>query len=218
MSKVYKVMLTESAVFTIKADNAKQVNDWMLQHSINDAVEQSKRIEREYDEKILCEVNSDDADFDIHTETEAVECCPWCEGENVYKNWNVKRDGYVVTCQHCGKQIFLCDECLHAEDNTQQKCDWKETDCGGKCFRGETRNKTLESFLYKGKKFYKKDLYIPEFGYRCIGTEDLNIEFEASGFQGTDRALDEQFFFYVPKHILLKPDEEVVKYVVENLF
>lgn len=62
--------------------------------------------------------------------TEAVEVCPHCECENVYQNWDVSKQGYVVICQGCGKEIMLCDECLHADDNPGQKCNWsKEKGC-----------------------------------------------------------------------------------------
>lgn len=69
-------------------------------------------------------------------EMEAVEVCPYCIGENVYPNYKAWRNGYIVHCQHCGKQIFLCDECTHADDNEAHKCDWCETANGNKCFRG----------------------------------------------------------------------------------
>ena len=71
--------------------------------------------------------------------TEAVEVCPHCEGENVYPNWDTQSQGYVATCKHCGKQIFLCDECLHDLDNPCQKCDWKEEGSINTCFRGKCR-------------------------------------------------------------------------------
>lgn len=58
--------------------------------------------------------------------TEAVEVCPHCERENVYPNWDVKTQSYVAICQECGKEIMLCDECLHADDNPGQKCNWCE--------------------------------------------------------------------------------------------
>ena len=64
--------------------------------------------------------------------TEAIEICPFCEGENVYPGWDVKKDGYVAKCQHCGEDILLCDECTHAEDNPYGRCDWSEPRC---CFR-----------------------------------------------------------------------------------
>ena len=71
---------------------------------------------------------------------EAVEMCPHCGEENVYPMWDVEVKGYVAVCQHCGKEIFLCDECMHMEDNPCMNCDWCKTDCGGKCFRGITRD------------------------------------------------------------------------------
>lgn len=69
-------------------------------------------------------------------ETEAVEVCPYCDAENVYPNYNVDDSGFVVKCKSCGKEIFLCDECSHHEDNPSCKCDW----CGGSCFRGICNN------------------------------------------------------------------------------
>lgn len=71
---------------------------------------------------------------------EAVEMCPHCEKENVYPMWDVNVKGYVAVCHHCGKEIFLCDECMNAEDNEGMSCDWCKTDCGGKCFRGITKD------------------------------------------------------------------------------
>lgn len=74
--------------------------------------------------------------------TEAIECCPYCGSENAYPNWNAEKDGYIVTCKECGKKIFLCDECLHAEDNSLMWCDWEEyaadegTFSGRGCKRG----------------------------------------------------------------------------------
>lgn len=77
-------------------------------------------------------------------ETEAVEICPFCEGENIYPNWDVTTQGYVAVCQHCGEQIMLCDECRHAEDNREGRCDWHEivgeNHLEGHCFRGITKH------------------------------------------------------------------------------
>ena len=71
--------------------------------------------------------------------TEAVEACPYCEAENVYPNWDIKTQGYVAVCKECRRQIMLCDECLHADDNLMGRCDWRETETGGRCFRGSTK-------------------------------------------------------------------------------
>ena len=68
---------------------------------------------------------------------EAVEVCPDCMGEDIYENWDVKEKGYIVNCKHCDHKIFLCDECMHTDDNPTGYCDWVETQTGGKCFRGE---------------------------------------------------------------------------------
>lgn len=74
--------------------------------------------------------------------TEAVEVCPHCVSENVFPNWDVQKQGYVAKCQHCGEEIMLCDECLHADDNECRRCDWHESSDGtGHCFRGSTVRK-----------------------------------------------------------------------------
>lgn len=62
--------------------------------------------------------------------------CPYCGGENKYKNWNAETQGYIAICANCGKKIFLCDECRHAEDNPEMKCDWHEENGKSICFRG----------------------------------------------------------------------------------
>ena len=81
------------------------------------------------------------------TVTEAVEVCPWCGGENAFPDYDVERQGYVVRCQHCNHEIFLCDECFNAEDNPTRRCDWHEIHGKdgclsiGICFRGCTINR-----------------------------------------------------------------------------
>ena len=72
---------------------------------------------------------------------EAVECCPHCGAENVYQEIDPVACGYIQKCQGCGKKIFLCDECYHADDNPYMKCDWHpimdgDKGIGGECFRG----------------------------------------------------------------------------------
>lgn len=54
---------------------------------------------------------------------EEVEVCPHCMGENIIQ-WDVEKDGYEVTCRHCGERIMLCDACFHSED--YHGCDWTE--------------------------------------------------------------------------------------------
>lgn len=71
---------------------------------------------------------------------EAVEVCPHCDSENVYPMWDTEVSGFVAVCKVCGKEIFLCDECMHAEDNPKMHCDWCKTECGCKCFRGCTKD------------------------------------------------------------------------------
>lgn len=77
--------------------------------------------------------------------TEAVEICPFCEGENIFSNYDIASKGFVVKCQHCGEEMMLCDECSHCKDNTNGKCDWhevvNENNSEGHCFRGITFHK-----------------------------------------------------------------------------
>ena len=64
------------------------------------------------------------------TENYIVEFCPHCETENEIR-WDIETEGYEAFCPHCGKRIMICSECLRAEDNELQKCDWFKE----KCFR-----------------------------------------------------------------------------------
>lgn len=77
---------------------------------------------------------------DEKLETEAVEWCPFCGTENSYPGWDTSKQGYVAVCKECGRQIMLCDECLHADDNLHGNCDWRSIEVDGKeyasCFRG----------------------------------------------------------------------------------
>lgn len=83
------------------------------------------------------------------TRTQAVEFCPHCESENVFPDWDTEKQGYTAKCQHCGETIILCDECLHADDNTGRGCDWHEKVHGnetwGICFRGMTKHQANPS-------------------------------------------------------------------------
>lgn len=62
--------------------------------------------------------NDDEASYEI------TEYCPHCDKETTVIR-NVKKDGYVSVCNHCGKLIMLCSECL-SESNV---CDWSECGC-----------------------------------------------------------------------------------------
>ena len=77
----------------------------------------------------------------MNFEYDAVEVCPHCMNENVYPMWNTEVHGFVAVCQHCGKEIMLCDECQHTivQDGEFHECDWCKTECGGRCHRGITR-------------------------------------------------------------------------------
>lgn len=56
---------------------------------------------------------------------EEIEVCPHCEAE-VTVVWDVEKQGYQTVCPSCGKEIMLCDACLHSEDNEGMDCDWLE--------------------------------------------------------------------------------------------
>ena len=74
-----------------------------------------------------------------NTENYIVECCPHCNTENEIR-WNVEEDGYKTHCSYCGKLMMICSECMSAEDNKTNKCDW----CEGLCFRVSERKKYCE--------------------------------------------------------------------------
>ena len=68
------------------------------------------------------------------------EMCPHCEQEHDY-HADVESDGYIVVCKGCDRKIFLCDACMHSEDNEGMYCDWHKTSTGSACFRGEIKEK-----------------------------------------------------------------------------
>lgn len=76
---------------------------------------------------------------------EVVEVCPHCDSEVTYGDWDVSVHGFVAVCPSCGKQIHLCDECMHQDDNPNAYCDWRyfvrDGNEYGVCFRGTTVNK-----------------------------------------------------------------------------
>ena len=53
--------------------------------------------------------------------------------------WNAETMGYKIFCPVCGKQMMLCDECIHADDRLNENCsgcDWREDEEGNPmCFR-----------------------------------------------------------------------------------
>ncbi len=86
------------------------------------------------------------------------EVCPYCDGENIYEENTIESGNYIATCKHCKKEIFLCDECLHADDNTAQDCDWREENGCSVCKRGKIDN---------NKKVW---LVLSESVYECNGS------------------------------------------------
>lgn len=52
---------------------------------------------------------------------EVCEVCPECGAENIMR-WDIKKDGYVAYCPHCGSKMMLCDECFHSDD--APICNW----------------------------------------------------------------------------------------------
>lgn len=106
---------------------------------------------------------------------EAVEVCPHCDAENIYPMFNTEVDGFVTTCKYCGKEIFLCDECQHTilEDGEVHNCDWCQTECGGKCHRGETINNTV--FKYDVECFERELLVVYPNGFDGYRLDVFNL-------------------------------------------
>ena len=51
------------------------------------------------DDPRLQKMFADIPDQEEPVQTEAVECCPFCEGESVFPNWDVETQGYIAKCQ-----------------------------------------------------------------------------------------------------------------------
>lgn len=49
------------------------------------------------------------------------ELCGMCGSENTLE-WDVEEEGYKAFCPRCGKEMMLCDACMHSEDNLEMKC------------------------------------------------------------------------------------------------
>ena len=76
---------------------------------------------------------------------EVVEICPHCDHENILQ-WDVEKDGYIIKCGECGREMFLCDECMHPDGEFCDRCNWQEfVDGDGNkisaCFRGWCRER-----------------------------------------------------------------------------
>lgn len=69
---------------------------------------------------------------------EVVEPCPHCGHENLWEDLNPLKCNYKTRCQTCGREIMLCDECLHSGD--VMPCNWREIAGCGICYRGVTIN------------------------------------------------------------------------------
>ena len=107
----------------------------------------------------------------------AVECCPHCDNENEYIMWDATKDGYVVKCNHCGEEMLLCDECFHADDNPNMRCDWNKNKCGGYCFRGRTKNNTV--FTYNVECFEREMFIIFPYGFDDYRNDIVDLLNEA---------------------------------------
>ncbi len=69
----------------------------------------------------------------VDTYDMVVELCPNCSRE-VEMLWNTKEDGYKAYCPYCGKELMLCDACLHRDENnseTDNSCNYdsRSGDC-----------------------------------------------------------------------------------------
>ena len=54
-------------------------------------------------------------------QSEVCEVCPECGAENIMR-WDVKKEGYVAYCPHCGSKMMLCDECMNSDN--APICNW----------------------------------------------------------------------------------------------
>lgn len=90
------------------------------------------------------DVVSETITVDLLSGTELVETCPHCDHENHILNWDVEKRGYIAECDECGKKMFLCDACLHADDNPQQTCDWHTETMRGVTFSSCKRGRYKE--------------------------------------------------------------------------
>ena len=96
----------------------------------------SEEVEKKLKEMILGKLNET-----LFESLRFTEICPHCDNSNEFYFWDTKEKSYIVACGHCGECMFLCDACLHADDNPRRKCDWHEETIDGKkyscCFRGK---------------------------------------------------------------------------------
>lgn len=129
MRKSVNIYREEGCLFTVPTQ-------WLLQYLKNDTYNGWEGIAN--DDEILfdfeCNYDYDEAEtiYNVATQEliECVECCPHCDGDQ-YPLWDVGKYGYEINCPNCGELIMLCNECLHADDNKNMFCDWRN----GKCFR-----------------------------------------------------------------------------------
>ncbi len=64
---------------------------------------------------------------------DVVETCPHCDAENYYDNVDLKRCGFCLPCQGCGREIMICSMC---QNENNRDCDWRpEDDDRGWCQR-----------------------------------------------------------------------------------
>lgn len=120
----------------------------------------------------------------LNVETEAVECCPHCGCENVYPNWDVKKQGYVAKCKGCGEDIMLCDECLNADDNPGQKCDWSKENGCFRCPKKQLKDRT-EVQPQDDKKYYIDIFRLEEVTDIVVESDWMTEEEAVRWFQST---------------------------------
>lgn len=72
MASIYRVKMTTTVFFDLKADDMDQAKDWINEHTGEDVMSVAKCYEVDYDETILYEYSEDydDEDVDISTEEE----------------------------------------------------------------------------------------------------------------------------------------------------
>lgn len=86
-----------------------------------------------------------------------VELCPNCSRE-VEMRWNTKEDGYKAFCPYCGKELMLCDDCLHRDENdseTDKSCNYDRQ--SGNCRFKDSEYEYILNFANSGTFDYKNN-------------------------------------------------------------
>ncbi len=78
----------------------------------------------------------------------------------------------------------------------------------------------VEYVTFRGTDYPVRNVNVPDFGVRRVASEDLEgVLFDGEGYVSkTAQAIDESIFFFVPEYVMDYPDDDLEKYVAENVF